>query len=159
MTRFFVILVSTFLFSAVLTAEASKDKMVLRYVVRSTRNGDTDLSISAKDGSVTVKRELQELGCPRTWDKTCFAERTYTGKMPVKKVSALIDEVLNKKLFDMPKEDNSGQLEGDQYAIGLLEEGKEPRYANSIESRLKKDKIFNVIRKKLQSIVDKHSKI
>ncbi len=159
MTRFFVILVSTFIFSGVLAAENPKDKMVLRYVVRSTRNGDTELSISAKDGSVTVKRELQELGCPRTWDKTCFAERTYTGKMPVKKVRVLIDDILNKKLFDMPKEDNSGQIEGDQYAIGLLIEGKEPRYANSTDSRLDKNRVFNGIKKKLQSIVDKYSKI
>jgi hypothetical protein len=158
MKRILVLFVSIILFSGILAAETTKDKMVLRYVVRSTRNGDTEMSISGKDGTVTVKRELQKLNCPRTWDKTCFAERTYNGQMSVAKVSEIIDEILKVDLLNLPKQYNSGDL-GDQYAIGLLAEGETPKYANSTEKTLDSNKPFKKIRSKLQKIADRYSKI
>ena len=140
-------------------AEVAKNKMVLRYVVRSTKNGDTEMSISAKDGSVTIKRELQKLGCPRTWDKTCFAQRTYTGKISVAKVTEIIDEISKKNLFNLPKPDNSTVLGEDQYAIGILVDGEKPKYANATESTLKNNKLFKSVQTKLKKIVSTYSKI
>ena len=160
MKKLLVLFASIILFSECMqAAETSKDKMVLRYVVRSTKNGDTEMSIRAKDGTVTVTRELQKLNCPRTWDKTCFAQRTYSGKMPVAKIHGIIDEILKKGLFSLPKQNNSGQIEGDQYAIGLLIDGEDPKYANSTESTLNSNKLFKRIKTTLQKIADKYSKI
>jgi len=161
MKRTLVLFASLMLFSGsvVLAAETTKDKMVLRYVVRSTKNGDTEMSVSAKDGSVVVKRELQKLGCPRTWDKTCFTQRTYSGKMSVAEVRGIIDEILKKGLFDLPKQDNSGEIEGEQYAIGLLIQGEQPRYANATESTLNSNKLFKKIKTTLQKIASKYSKL
>jgi len=160
MKRFFIVLTSIILFSeCIALAETAKDKMVLRYVVRSTRNGDTGMSISAKDGAVTVKRELQKLNCPRTWDKACFAERTYSGKISVAKVSEIIDEILKKDLFNLPKTNNSGEIEGDQYAIGILVDGEKPRYANATDSTINSNKPFKKIQTTLQKIASKYSKI
>lgn len=160
MKRVLVLFASIILFSDCLVfAETTKDKMVLRYVVRSTKNGDTEMSISAKDGAVTIKREMQKLGCPRTWDKSCFAQRTYDGKIAVSKINEIVDEILKKELFNLPKPNNSAVIAEDQYAIGILVDGEKPRYANAIESSLSSNKPFKKIQIQLQKIVAKFSKI
>jgi len=158
MKRFFIAsIIMVFFCECLAFAETTKDKMVLRYVVRSTKNGDTEMSISAKDGSVEVKRELQKLNCPRTWDKTCFAQRTYKGKISVVEAKELIGEV--KVLFDLPKADISEVIDEDQYAIGLLVDEEKPKYANAAEGTLKNNKLFKKIQLELQKIVKRFSKI
>jgi hypothetical protein len=160
MKRLLVLFASIMLFNECMAfAEVAKDKMVLRYVVRSTRNGDTEMSISGKDGSVTVMRELQKLGCPRTWDKTCFAQRTYNGQISVAKVSGIIDEIFKKDLFTLPKPDYYPAPGDDQYAIGILVDGEKPRYANATKSTLDSNKPFKKVQAQLQKIASKYSKI
>lgn len=154
-----VLFASIILCSGIVAAETSKDKMVLRYIVRSTKNGDTEMSISAKDGTVTVMRELQKLNCPRLWDKTCFAQRTYKGQISVAKVTGIIDEILKKDLFSLSGTGYYAAPGEDQYAIGILADGEQPRYANSTESILNKNKPFKKVQAKLQKIASKFSKI
>lgn len=156
--RYIIIALILFMSSNLISLGMDKDKTVIRYVVRSTVKGDTELLITAKDGSITIKREVPKPGCKRIWDKTCFDNKVYKGNMSSQRAKGLIDEILSKKLFDAPKTDQHPAPGEDSYSIGLLEEGKKPMYANLIQSRMDKDQDFKKIRNKFQSIISKYAK-
>lgn len=138
------------LLTTIISFVLSNEVKELRYALRSM-NGDTEVTILST-GNVTIKQELQKLGCSRPWDKTCFVEKTYTGKITEKEFSSLI-----KKAKKLKKQKEEVPMPGtNQYSIGIITKEKKD-FFNTTD--LNYDKRYKNLQEKLNNLVVKFSKI
>lgn len=135
----------------------SASTTVLRYAVRSTLQGDTEMSIELSDGTFEIRKEIKKPKCNDLWDKKCFDEKIYKGKVSTKLVKKIVDKITKAELF-VSKIDAFPKPGEEQYSIGLLEEGKKPQYANCTQSKLDAYPKYKSIQKELQKIVDSELK-
>jgi hypothetical protein len=126
---------------------------VIRYVVRSTANGDVEMYINTASGKTKVKKEIKKAGCMKLWEKSCFEEKNYDFSITKAKVKKLMDSIKKNKIFTL--ELNYLPKPGEeQYSIGFLEKNKKAQYVNCTQTKLEEQPGFKKVQQELQKIVD-----
>ena len=133
------------------------DNTRLRYVVRSTMNGDTELLIDTVSFKTTVRKELMKPGCNKPWEKSCFDEKKLEFLLSKKTIQALMNSIKKNKVFDL-KIDDLPQPTENQYSIGLLEKATKPKYVNCVHGKLDEYPGIKKVQQQFQKIVDSEMK-
>lgn len=134
----------------------NKKDTVLRYVIRSTIKGDTELLVNTRDGSYNLSRDVKKKGCEELWNTACFEKKVIEGKFDISEINNIVVKIKKAKLYESI--DRSAQIPApneEQYSIALITEGVTPKYANLKHSNLNKHKNYNDIKKSLDKLIPK----